>query len=191
MQKKIAYVAIMAAAILVTSAISIPNTTYLAEAQKGKDDGKAKSNYNSSNSSSKHAFMRKVSQTIVTPSESHNAEGHSSHQAVYFVYPREGKIYDGKLTFTSTKGVDVLVYHDVTGKGAASANVTAAVAGLAVHKIDGRSYVVTPLLKNVTSATVEFVGAGILAHTTTPEQYTVVATVNAVGLTDHGQRARN
>jgi alkylation response protein AidB-like acyl-CoA dehydrogenase len=99
---------------------------------------------------------KRIVGTIVEASQPHDAEGHSAHQAVYYVRPHEGYLYDGKLTFTTSSPVDILVYHDVTGQEHTE--------GLTLHKVDGRTYAVTTAMKGATSGTVEFIGAGILAH---------------------------
>ena len=170
--QNLAYVAVVAGAILVASAVFAPLA--MSEAQQGAMRGH--------HNEKPETYSRRIDETFVEQSGSHNAEGHSAHQALYLVYPIEGKIYDGRVTFTSTSGVDILVYHDVTG-----ANAT----GLTVHKVDGRSYAVTALVKNVTSGTVDFVGAGILAHTATSNPYTVVATVNAIGWSNQSYQPGN
>ena len=167
--KKLLYMAAIAALVLVTSAIIVPLST--SEEQKNKN-----------HKEKPDQFTRHISETFVEQSGPHNAEGHSAHQALYFVYPQEGKNYHGSLTFTTTKSIDILVYHDITGS-----NTT----GLTIHKVDGRSYAVTPLLKNVTSATVDFVGAGILAHSASSDQYTVVASVEAWGWNNQNYQPGN
>ncbi len=120
-----------------------------------------------------------VRTTITQQSEPHDAEGHSAHQVVYMVYPTEGMIYEGSITFTSTRSVDVFVYHDVTW---AEAEDTA---GLNIHKVNGRLYAVTTLLKNASSGTVQFAGAGILAHvhseTEGEGEYNLVASMEVYG----------
>ena len=116
---------------------------------------------------------RRVSETVVMQSSSHNAEGHSSHQAAYFLLTNSSHVYNGVVTFTTTSAVDILVYHDITGK-------TGSAQGVPVHVVNDKSYAVTTLLKNVTSGTVDFVGSGILAHSLGSEPYTVVATVDAL-----------
>ena len=113
---------------------------------------------------------RRISETFVIDSSSHDAKGHSSHQASYLLYAQTNYIYSGLLTFSSTKPVDILVYHDVAG---IDAKVT-------MHEVNGRSYAVTTMLKNTTAGTVSFAGAGILAHTVDGEPFTVVATVDAL-----------
>lgn len=111
--------------------------------------------------------VAKVRGSWVVASSSHNAEGHSSHQVVNFFGPEEGLVYNGKVTFTSTKGVDIIAYHDITGQ---STNTT----GLSIWKVADKTYATTPLMKNVTSGTVEFVGSGLLAHSASSDPYTVV-----------------
>ena len=99
---------------------------------------------------------KRIVGTIAKASQPHDAEGHSAHGVVYFVYPHEGYLYDGKVTFTTSVPVDILVYHDVTGQEDT--------AGLTLHKVNGQTYAVTTAMKGASSGTVEFVGAGILAH---------------------------
>lgn len=113
---------------------------------------------------------RRISETFVIGSSSHDAKGHSAHQASYLLYPQANYIYSGLLTFSSTKPVDILVYHDVTGIDAK----------VAVHEVNGRSYAVTTMLRNATGGTVQFAGAAVLAHTPGGEPFTVVATVDAL-----------
>lgn len=103
----------------------------------------------------------------IQESTSHNAEGHSAHQVVNFFNPQDGFIYNGKVTFTSTKGVDIIAYHDVTDQ---SANTT----GLTTWIVGEKTYATTPIMKNVTTGTVEFVGSGLLAHSASSDPYSVV-----------------
>jgi len=103
----------------------------------------------------------------VQTSISHNAEGHSSHQVVNFFNPQDGFIYNGKVTFTSTKGIDIIAYHDITSQ---STDTT----GLTTWKVGEKTYATTTLMKNVTSGTVEFVGAGLLAHSALSDPYSIV-----------------
>ena len=99
---------------------------------------------------------KRIVGTIAQASQSHDAEGHAAHQAVYYVHPYEGYLYQGTVTFTTSAPVDILVYHDVTGQEGTE--------GLTLHTVDGRTYAVSTAMKGATSGTVEFIGAGILAH---------------------------
>lgn len=115
--------------------------------------------------------MKWVRGSWIQESTSHNAEGHSTHQVVNFFNPQDGFIYNGKVTFTSTKGVDIIAYHDITDQSTAAT-------GLTTWKVGDKSYATTPLMKNVTSGTVEFVGAGLLAHSASSDPYSIVYTAD-------------
>ncbi|MGI0038002.1 MAG: hypothetical protein ACRD99_06565 [Nitrososphaera sp.] len=117
---------------------------------------------------------RRVTGTLVKQSSAHDAEGHSAHQAAYILLAQPGFVYNGALTFSSNRPVDILVYHDVTGTDAET------VKGISVHVVNGKSYAVTSILKNVTSGSASFVGSGILAHTTSSDTYAIVSTVDAI-----------
>jgi hypothetical protein len=117
---------------------------------------------------------RRVTGTVVKQSSPHDAVGHSSHQAAYMLMAQPGYLYNSAVTFSSTRPVDILVYHDITGTDPET------VSGVAVHVVDGRTFAVTTMLKNVTSGSVNFVGSGILAHTAAGDPYTIVATVDAI-----------
>jgi|SRR6185503_14202969 len=110
-------------------------------------------------------FIRRVAGSWVQTSSSHNAEGHSAHQVVNFYNPQPNAVYSGKVTFTASKGVDIIAYHDVTGQ-----NIT----GLKIWKVADKTYATTTLMTNVTSGTVDFVGSGLLAHSAASDPYTVV-----------------
>lgn len=112
----------------------------------------------------------RITGTLVLTSEPHNAEGHSLHEAAYLLYPQVGYIYNGKFTFSASKPVDIIVYHDVTVTDAEGS----------VHRVGERSYTASTILQNVTSGTVDAVGSAILAHTHDSEPYTVIASIDAL-----------
>jgi len=109
-------------------------------------------------------FMRRVTGSWVQTSSPHNAEGHNTHQVVNFFNPQPDAMYSGKVTFTASKGVDIIAYYDVTGQ-----NTT----GVKTWKVGDKTYATTTLMSNVTSGTVDFAGSGLLAHSTAGDQYTV------------------
>lgn len=117
---------------------------------------------------------RRVTETVVKQSTPHDAQGHSSHQATYLLLANRGYLYTGTVTFTSDRPVDVLVYHDVTGKTETNLN------GIGIHLVGGRSYAVTSLMKNVTSGSFTFVGSGVLMHTSGSDPFAVVATMDVL-----------
>jgi hypothetical protein len=109
----------------------------------------------------------------IQESTSHNAEGHSAHQVVNFFNPQDGFTYNGKVTFTSTKGVDIIAYHDITDQ---TTNTT----GLTTWKVGEKTYATTTIVKNVTSGTVDFVGSGLLAHSASSDPYTVAYSADGI-----------
>lgn len=109
-------------------------------------------------------FTRRVTGSWVQTSSSHNAEGHSAHQVVNFFNPQADATYSAKVTFTASKGVDIIAYHDITGQNAS---------GIKTWQVGDKTYAVTTLMTNVTSGTVDFVGSGLLAHSAASDPYTV------------------
>ena len=109
-------------------------------------------------------FTRRVAGSWVQASTSHTAEGHEAHQVVNFFSPQQNAVYSGKVTFTSSKGVDIIAYHDVTGQDTT---------GLKTWVVGDKTYTTTTLLTNVTSGTVDFVGSGLVTHSTASDPYTV------------------
>jgi len=109
-------------------------------------------------------LTRRVTGNWVQTSTSHNAEGHSAHQVVNFLSPQSDATYTAKVTFTSSKGVDIIAYHDITGQNAS---------GIKSWKVGDKTYAVTTLMTNVTSGTVDFVGSGLLAHSAASDSFTV------------------
>ena len=106
----------------------------------------------------------------------HNAKGHESHQAVQLQNASQGVVYNGTVTFNTSKPVDIIAYDDVTGQQQQQ-NVSATAN---VWDVSGIKYAPKTLMKNVTEGTVNFEGAGILTHSTLSQPYTVTFTINAV-----------
>lgn len=117
---------------------------------------------------------RRITETVVKNSVAHDAEGHASHQAAYLLLAKPGFLYSGSMTFSSNKPVDILAYHDITGTDPASLN------GVAIHMVDGRTFAMTSLLKNVTSGSISVVATGLLAHVATGDEFTMVASLDVL-----------
>jgi hypothetical protein len=103
----------------------------------------------------------------------HNAKGHESHQAVHMQNPSQGVVYNGTVTFSTSKPVDIIAVEDVTGQQqntSATANV---------WDVNGNKFAPKTLMKNVTEGTVNFQGAGILTHSTSSQPYNATFTINA------------
>ena len=105
----------------------------------------------------------------------HNAKGHESHQAVYMQNASQGVVYNGTVTFNSSKPVDIIAIDDVTGQQQQQ-NVSATAN---VWDVNGNKYAPKTLMKNVTEGTVNFQGAGILMHSTSSQPYNGTFTINA------------
>ena len=104
----------------------------------------------------------------------HNAKGHESHQAVYMQNSSQGVVYNGTVTFNSSKAVDIIAIEDVTGQQQQNVSATAN-----VWDVNGNKYAPKTLMKNVTEGTVNFQGAGILMHSTSSQPYNGTFTINA------------
>ena len=107
----------------------------------------------------------------------HNARGHESHQAVQLQNASQGVVYNGTVTFNTSKPVDIIAIEEVTGQQQQQQNVSATAN---VWDVSGIKYAPKTLMKNVTEGTVNFQGAGILTHSTLSQPYTVTFTINAV-----------
>jgi hypothetical protein len=107
----------------------------------------------------------------------HTAKGHESHQVVHLQNVSEGTVYKGTVTFNSSKPVDIIAYEDITGQ---TANGT-----VKVWDMDGKQYAAKTLMTNVTDGTVNFQGAGILAHAASSDPYQVTFSINATTSKSH------
>ncbi len=103
----------------------------------------------------------------------HNAKGHESHQAVYMQNSSQGVVYNGTVTFSTSKPVDIIAIEDVTGQ---QQNVSATAN---VWDVNGNKFAPKTLMKNVTEGTVNFNGSGILTHSTSSQPYNATFTINA------------
>jgi hypothetical protein len=104
----------------------------------------------------------------------HNAKGHESHQAVYIQNSSQGVVYNGTVTFNSSKAVDIIAIEEVTGQQQQNVSATAN-----VWDVSGIKYAPKTLMKNVTEGTVNFQGAAILMHSTSSQPYNGTFTINA------------
>jgi hypothetical protein len=104
----------------------------------------------------------------------HNARGHESHQAVYMQNASQGVVYNGTVTFNSSKPVDIIAYEDVTGQQQQNTSASAN-----IWDVNGNKYAPKTLMKNVTEGTLNFNGSGILTHSTSSQPYNATFTINA------------
>lgn len=115
--------------------------------------------------------------TQVKKSMAHNAIGHESHQVVQFIEPKNNTLYKGIITFTTSIPLDIIAYHDIS-------NIADTINKTTIKPwiFDGKKYVPTTIMKNVTSGTVDFIGSGITAHIPYNQTYDVVYSIHATPL---------
>ncbi len=118
------------------------------------------------NASAKH--FKRISQTITQESVQHAALGHESHQQVELLKLLDEVIYRGAFTYTSSKAVDIFVYHELKGEAK----------GIATVNIDGKEYAFNKIFSGQ-GGTVRFVGNGLIAHSPDSEKYTVTVSIDA------------
>jgi hypothetical protein len=76
--------------------------------------GTIQQEYDNASEPSMDNGKRRITETMVKQSASHNAEGHASHQAATCFWPSRLCLQWRAVTFTTNRSVDILVYHDVT-----------------------------------------------------------------------------
>lgn len=115
--------------------------------------------------------------TQIKESVPHKAIGHESHQVVQFIEPKNNTLYKGIITFTSSIPIDIIAYHDITNF-AEKLNQTT----IKPWILDGKTFVPTTIMKNVTSGTVDFIASGITTHIPYNQSYDVVYSIHATPL---------
>ena len=120
--------------------------------------------------------FKRIILTETLESQSHRAAGHESHQAVEILSPMENVVYQGTLSYTAGKSVDVLVYHMVTGKAT----------GQTTHEVNGIEYAVEKVTSG-DAGNARFVGDAVLFHTSDSNSFTVTTTVAAQARTVTGE----
>ena len=114
-------------------------------------------------------------ETQIKQSLPHSALGHESHQVVQFLEPKNNTLYKGIITFSSTIPVDIIAYHDISNMSDKINKTT-----IKPWIIDEKTFAPTPILKNVTSGTVDFIGSGITTHIPYNQTYDVVYSIDAI-----------
>lgn len=95
--------------------------------------------------------------------------GHESHQLAMILSPNPGTIYDGSMTYTSSKPVQIVILHEINPDDAR---------GQMTWSIDGKNIYGLSLIDSHKSGTVEFTGAALALHYPEPEEFTVTASVD-------------
>jgi len=104
--------------------------------------------------------------------------GHAKEQVAAILIPRsDGAVYSGVLTFSTTKGANVEVWH-AYNPGNTSALGSKTFGTLKTANYNGMPVAITDLSGSGSSASVPFSGNAVLLHAGSP--FTVTYTVNAV-----------
>jgi len=104
--------------------------------------------------------------------------GHEKEQVAAILIPRsDGAVYSGVLTFSTTKGANVEIWH-AYNPGNTSALGSKTFGTLKTANYNGMPVAITDLSGSGSSASVPFSGNAVLLHAGSP--FTVTYTVNAV-----------
>jgi len=105
--------------------------------------------------------------------------GHSMHQAVIVLPPRnDGGIYDGDITWTASKNVEVVVLHTYNSTGVDQAHGEPLNAPVGDGKVAISLYKV-PSNTPAAGGSTHFVGSALAFHTLSGEKFTVTYSVDA------------
>ncbi len=107
--------------------------------------------------------------------------GHGAHQLALLLPPEPGKIFTGTLTYTASKPVEVVVFHEYH----LNKKPDAAHGNVLIGEIGGKQYAISVMqfsndVKATHSTTVNFAGSGLALHTLNGAQFTTSATINVV-----------
>ncbi|MEK0336703.1 MAG: hypothetical protein QQN41_04630 [Nitrosopumilus sp.] len=97
-------------------------------------------------------------------------QGHQNHQLALILSPNEGTLYDGSMTFTSSKPVQIVVLHEINSKE---------VKGQPTWTVDGNSvYGLSLIDLDEKSGSFEFTGAALALHSSDSKEFTVTVSVD-------------
>jgi hypothetical protein len=105
--------------------------------------------------------------------------GHSAHQLVLVLPPRDdGSVYDGDITWTASKQVEIVVLHPYNSTGVDSAH------GEVLNAPFGGGKVAITLYRNpsntiIQSGSTHFTGSALAFHTLSGQKFTVTYSVKA------------
>lgn len=112
---------------------------------------------------------RKVHFTQTITSTQDPGQGHETHQLAMILSPNAGTIYDGSVTYTSSKAVQPLILHEISSKDAK---------GQSTWTVDGENVYGLTSLESKKSNSFEFTGAAIAFHSNDVDPFTVTVSVD-------------
>jgi len=113
---------------------------------------------------------KKIHFTQTITSSQDPGQGHQNHQLALILSPNEGTLYDGSMTFTSSKPVQIVVLHEINSKE---------VKGQPTWTVDGNSvYGLSLIDLEEKSGSFEFTGAALALHSSDSKEFTVTVSVD-------------
>jgi len=113
---------------------------------------------------------KKIHFTQTITSSQDPGQGHQNHQLALILSPNEGTLYDGSMTFTSSKPVQIVVLHEINSKQ---------VKGQPTWTVDGDSvYGLSLIDLEEKSGSFEFTGAALALHSSDSKEFTVTVSVD-------------
>lgn len=113
---------------------------------------------------------RKIHFTQTLLSSHDPGQGHDRHQMALILSPQAGTIYDGSITFTADKPIQIAVLHEINADESK---------GQPIWTIDGKTiYAFSLIDTSRKSGSVEFTGAAVALHSSNPESFTSTVSVD-------------
>ena len=113
---------------------------------------------------------KKVHFTQTITSSQDPGVGHEGHQLALILSPNKGTLYDGSLTYTASKPVQIVVLHEIAEDHSK---------GQPVWTVDGKTHYGLSLVDTGKSAgSFEFTGAALALHTADSSEFTATVSVD-------------
>ena len=113
---------------------------------------------------------KKIHFTQTITSSQDPGQGHQNHELALILSPNEGTLYDGSMTFTSSKPVQIVVLHEISSQEAK---------GQPTWTVDGNTvYGLSLIDLEEKSGSFEFTGAALALHSSNSKEFTVTVSVD-------------
>ena len=113
---------------------------------------------------------KKIHFTQTISSSQDPGQGHENHQFALVLSPNKGTMYDGSMTYTASKPVQLFVLHEITNQDSK---------GQPTWTVDGKTiYGLSLIDPNSNTGSFEFTGAAVALHSSNAEQFTATVSVD-------------
>ena len=113
---------------------------------------------------------KKIHFTQTITSSQDPGQGHENHQLAIFLWPNEGTLYDGSMTFTSSDSVQVVVLHEINLEE---------IKGQPTWTVDGNTvYGLSLIGLEEKSGSLDFTGAALALHSPNSKEFTATVSVD-------------